>query len=128
MDRAQTALEFKHSGSNCAQAVLLAFADEMGMEEQTLRQLGAAFGGGMGCMEATCGALCAAQMVLGRALFRGAPLAADARTLLARFHAQTGAVRCRDLKGLGTGRPLCSCDECVRIAAELVQQRLEESN
>ncbi len=58
MERKERAVEFKHNGHNCCQAVLCAFAEELQMSENDLNRIGAAFGAGMGCMEATCGALC----------------------------------------------------------------------
>ena len=33
-----------------------------------------------------------------------------------------GAVTCRDLKGVGTGKVLCSCEECVRNAAAIAEE------
>jgi len=56
MDRKEHAVELKHNGYNCCQAVLCAFADKLPMSEDDLKRIGAAYGVGMGCMEATCGA------------------------------------------------------------------------
>ena len=64
MDRAEKALEVKHQmGINCCQAVLLAYKDELNKTEEELLRLGSGFGGGMGCMEGSCGALIGAVMV-----------------------------------------------------------------
>lgn len=57
MNKQELAVQLKHTGCNCCQAVLCAFAEESGLSELQLRQIGAGFGAGMGCMEATCGAL-----------------------------------------------------------------------
>ncbi len=65
MDRAEMAVEYKHNRNNCAQAVLLAFADEVDLTEDQLKKIGAGFGIGMGNMEATCGALIGAGMIAG---------------------------------------------------------------
>lgn len=54
-ERAARAVELK-AGCNCAQAVALAFADVLPLDEATLMKLAAGYGAGMGCMEATCGA------------------------------------------------------------------------
>lgn len=62
--RAEAGVEFKRK-NNCAQAVLLAFQPETGMEEDILKAMGSGFGSGMGGMEATCGALCGAGMAAG---------------------------------------------------------------
>ena len=52
-------------GYNCAQAVLLAFCDDLGFDEQTALMLASPFGGGIGRMREVCGAFTGAVMVLG---------------------------------------------------------------
>ena len=49
-ERAARAVELK-AGCNCAQAVALAFADALPLDEATLMKLAAGYGAGMGCME-----------------------------------------------------------------------------
>lgn len=117
MDRAEQAVQNKHSGMNCAQAVLTAFADRLSLPEESLRALGAGFGIGMGTFGATCGALCAAQMVCGLTAERFGP--AQARELYQQFAAQCGSTLCGELKGIGTGKVLCPCDDCVRCAVRI---------
>ena len=121
MEKQELAVQLKHNGCNCCQAVLCAFADESGMPESQLRQLGAGFGAGMGCMEATCGALVGAQMLLGLKKYSGKPVTADARMLFRAFEEKCGGTICKDLKGRDTGIVLCECDDCVGIAAGLVE-------
>ncbi len=125
MDRSEQAVALKHGGCNCCQAVLAAYEDQLGLDRQTLLAMGAAFGTGMGCLESTCGALCGAQMILGCAQYAGRGLHAQARAMLESFRQEAGATICRELKGVGTGRVLCACDECVRIAARLAGEALE---
>ena len=80
MTKSDLAVQFKHSGYNCAQAVVAAFAEDLGIDLETARALGAGFGAGMGTMGATCGALCGAQIVLGlRADRAGTPQKGSAR-------------------------------------------------
>ena len=96
MDRSDRAVERKHAlGINCCQAVLLEFAPEIlkhwGLKPEAtaaensamntvtsvnpameaLMALGSGFGGGMGCGDATCGALVGAGMVAGLLNSRG---------------------------------------------------------
>ena len=52
MSRKDKAVDLKHKGYNCCQAVLCAYADEMPLREEDLMCIGAAYGVGMGCMEA----------------------------------------------------------------------------
>ena len=123
MDRREQAVEYKHQGRNCCQAVLLAFADAVDLDKDTLAKLGAGFGIGMGRMEGTCGALVAAEMLLGLARYEGRPVIRDAGVLHERFlELCGGATLCRDLKGCDTHVVVCDCDDCVRHAAELVEE------
>ena len=125
MNRKETALELKHNGCNCCQAVILAFADRLGTDTNEGMALGSAFGMGMGCTKATCGALIGAGVVLGKLESGSKPVGQRARTLLNEFESRCGAVRCADLKGVGTGKVLCSCDDCVANAVEILEKMLE---
>ena len=101
---------------NCCQAVLVAFADRLGKREDELLRLGSGFGSGMGTMEGTCGALVGAIMVSSLLSEKGAAMSAS-RAILPRFKELCGgATICRELKGIGTGKVLCSCEDCVRNA------------
>ena len=46
------------------------------------------------------------------------------RNVIHDFKQQAGALVCRDIKGLDTGKVLCECEECVRIAVRLAEQYL----
>ena len=113
-ERAARAVELK-AGCNCAQAVVLSYADKLPFEEETLKKLAAGYGGGMGCMEGTCGALVGAVMVAGM-LTDGQGTGRYAREILLGFRERCGATICKDLKGIETGKVLCPCTECVRTA------------
>ena len=115
-ERAEKAADFKSSGAcNCCQAVARVFADTVDVSEEDLLKLSAGFAAGMGCMEATCGALVGANMILGLRT-NGAGTVKQSRDLLAKFREKCGAVTCKDLKGVATGKVLCECDDCVRNA------------
>ena len=101
---------------NCCQAVLVAFADKLGKKEDDLLRLGSGFGSGMATMEGTCGALVGAIMVSSLLSAEG-EARGNSRTIMSRFKELCGgATICRDLKGIGTGKVLCSCEDCVRNA------------
>ena len=123
-EKQERAVELKHNGCNCCQAVLCAFAGESGLSESLLKQLGAGFGAGMGCMEATCGALVGAQILLGLKKYYGRPVMAEAKALHQKFSQKCGASICKVLKGVETGVVLCSCDDCVRNAVALAEEIL----
>lgn len=126
MDKKERAVELKHNGYNCCQAVLCVFADETGMPEELLKKMGAGFGTGMGCMEATCGALCGAEILLGLKHYQGKPIIKDAAALHKAFGQKCGATICKELKGKDTGVILCGCDDCVRNAVELTEEAIEQ--
>ena len=125
MERREKAVYLKLNGHNCCQAVLAACDDITGEPNELLDRIGAAFGGGMATMEATCGALCGAQMALGLMVSHGRPIPGMARTLLRDFESRAGALQCRQLKGLDTGKVLCPCDDCVRFAVDALEHVLE---
>ena len=101
---------------NCCQAVLVAFADRLEKSEDELLRLGSGFGSGMATMEGTCGALVGAIMV-SSLLSPDGEARNNSRAIMSRFKELCGgATICRDLKGIGTGKMLCSCEDCVRNA------------
>lgn len=108
---------------NCCQAVLVAFADQLGRSEEELLRLGSGFGLGMGTMEGTCGALVGAIMVSSLLSEKGTAMAAS-RAIMPRFKELCGATICRDLKGIDTGKVLCSCENCVRNAVRAAGEAL----
>lgn len=107
---------------NCCQAVVRAFADTVPLDEATLTKLAAGFGAGMGTMEGTCGALVGAIMVAGLRSGGDSTMALS-RKMLPRFKELCGgATICRELKGIDTGKVLCSCDNCVRNAVRAAEE------
>ena len=63
--KCEKAVEKKHNGYNCAQAVACSFCDEAHMDEETLFNLTQGFGAGLGTMDGTCGAISGAAVVAG---------------------------------------------------------------
>ena len=118
MDKKEQAVAYKHSGCNCCQAVLMAYAEKLGLSKEDIMKLGASFGVGMGCMGATCGSLVGAGMILGMQEYEGKPILRTAKQLYGEFEKLSGATVCKDLKGLETGQVLCECDDCVRNAIQ----------
>ena len=57
-------LNMVESKMNCAQSVLTAFSDELGLDRNTALRLARGFGGGMGRTGKTCGAVTGAYMVI----------------------------------------------------------------
>lgn len=123
-ERAHEAIIYKHSGYNCCQSVINAFADLLDADIDTLNNLASGFAVGMGGMEATCGALNGAVITAGL-LKNGKGTMTYAREMHALFTKKCGASICKDLKGRDTGVTLCSCDECVQNAVLTLCEVLE---
>lgn len=113
MDHAEKARELFLSGCSCSQAVLAAFADDLGMTQEMALKLASSFGGGMGGMRETCGAVSGMLMVAGLKwgysevgdLRVKAAHYARVRALVEAFRAEHGVIVCRELLAhLGTLR------------------------
>lgn len=124
MDKKEQAVFFKHNGSNCAQAVLLAYKDELNLDELALKQIGSGFGVGMGNMEATCGALIAANIILGLKNDGSMLTMKKSKMLQDEFKALSKETICKKLKGIETGVVVTSCDDCIRNAIEALDKLL----
>ncbi len=123
MERKEQAVELKKH-MNCCQAVLCAYADEVGLPIETLKKIGSAFGGGMGAMKGNCGALCGAELVLGLLKSEGGRIHKPSAALYDSFEKKCGSTICKELKGVETGTVLCSCEDCVRNAVSALEEIL----
>lgn len=146
MTRKEKAMAYFRQGYNCAQAVVLAFADLTDMDEATLSRMSCSFGGGMGRLREVCGTVTGMFLVTG--LLRGydgaetgevkAAHYARIQALAREFEKQNGSIICRELLALRqkhrddptpearteayyAGRP---CAELVGIAAEILENHL----
>ena len=109
---------------NCAQAVTSTYCHLVGLSEQTAMDIAGAYGTGMGNMEGTCGALVGAGMILGLTTKDRIRSRARRKEMMEKFQARNGATQCRLLKGIGTGKPLRDCPDCVADACEFLEEYL----
>lgn len=124
--RISKAVEKKSCGYNCAQAVLCTYCDLTGLDEETARNLGSAFGLGMGNMEGTCGAITGAGMVLSLASDDRVKAIRGMKQIMNKFQLRNGATQCKMLKGVETGKVLRDCSDCVADAAEFLEDELNK--
>jgi C_GCAxxG_C_C family probable redox protein len=146
MDRVQAAVSRFQEGCSCSQAILSTYGPMYGLSAETALKVAAGFGGGMGRMAETCGAVTGAFMVLG--LKCGPTTAEDqkakektyelVRQFAARFKARNRSLACRDLLGCdisspegyqqAKGQKLFStiCPKIVQDAAEILGQLLAD--
>lgn len=137
MDRRQEqAIEMRKRGYNCAQAVACVFDDKVDLDRETLFKLTEGFGGGMATMDGTCGAITAACMLVGFIKSSGNLDKPDSKVMTAqfskeilnRFKARNQTVTCRELKGIGTGKVLRSCPDCICDAIEILEDVIFNDN
>ena len=64
LDQCTTARDYHNRGCNCAQSILAAFHEEMGLTEAQCLALAGGLGGGMRC-GSICGAISGGILVLG---------------------------------------------------------------
>ena len=133
------------NGYNCAQAVLLAFAEVLGIDDAFALKLASSFGGGMGRLREVCGAVSAMFMIAG--LLQGYTEPNNDETkaqhykliqnLGNEFKSRCGSIICRELLGLpdGADSPIPSkrtdeyyqqrpCENCIKTAAEIIETNL----
>ena len=106
MDHSDTAARLFLSGSNCAQAIVVAYCDLTGLEPDFAARLSSSFGGGMGRMREVCGAVSGMLMVAGLLYGYTDPGEGDVRKkahyqlvqeLSARFREKAGSIICREI-------------------------------
>ncbi len=132
MDKKELAIAKHDIKFNCAQAVACAFAEEVGVDEKVLFTAAEGFGLGMGGTEGTCGALSGAIMLAGFKNSDGnitdpgtkAETYKLSKEMVSKFTEKCGSTVCKELKGIETGTPLCSCPDCICKGVEVVQEVL----
>lgn len=135
-------------GCNCAQSILSIFSPQLGLDEVTAKRVSAGFGGGMGRLQKTCGAVTGAFMVLGLKYGNvdGNDRAAKENTyrLINRFSERFcdihGTIECRELLGCDLSTPEGQryikdhqlvekkCQQYVKDAATLLQELLPDGD
>ncbi|MBQ6612426.1 MAG: C_GCAxxG_C_C family protein [Alistipes sp.] len=147
-ERVERAQNYFKAGYNCAQAVVMAFDDVMGLTPEELARLTAPFGGGMGRMREVCGTVSGMAFLAGAIKPSADPSNLDERKenyalvqkFAQEFRDENGDIVCRRLLGLEpmaerTETPMPSartaeyyrkrpCVEYVGSAARIVAEHL----
>ena len=145
MDHGVLSKEMFCKGYNCAQAVVAAFHEELGMTESEAARLSSSFGGGMGRMRETCGAVSGMLLVAGLLWGYGTPGDDEAKAahyrlvqeMAAKFRERTGSLICRELLGNPPSDPNPTprtadfyktrpCAGFVALAAEILDGEIAE--
>lgn len=145
--KGEIAKQYFLDGYNCAQAVVLAFAEDFGLDKKTAVMLSSSFGGGMGRLREVCGAVSGMFMVLGLKYGYSSPEDNQAKKELYKkvqevaglFKEDNGSIICRELLGLnqkGKSDPTPElrtesyykkrpCKDLVQFAADLVDEYIK---
>lgn len=146
---------FKEGGYNCCQAVVLAYNDVFGIDDQTAAAISSGFGGGMGRMREVCGAVSGMTMLAGLIKPATDPSVKDWRTanyalvqeMAYEFKDINGSIVCKELLGLvpmGSSAQVPKespepsdrtteyykkrpCEELVGISARIVGEKIATS-
>ena len=146
-EKAAAAKALFMEGYNCSQAVVGAWAEDIGLDSETAYKIASGFGGGIGRMREVCGTVTGMYMALG--LARGYSDSKDnadkkrvyteVQQLAERFKEDNGSIICRDLLGMrakAKDNPTPSertekyyaarpCPELCRYAADLLDEYLK---
>lgn len=145
--KAEKAKELFEKGYNCSQAVVGAFAEDLGLDLDTALKLSSSFGGGMGRLREVCGAVSGMFMVAGMKFGYTSPTDNDKKAQLYKlvqemageFKDKNNLIVCRELLNLRvqSDSPVPSprtkeyyktrsCADFVYDAAEIVERFLNK--
>ena len=105
MNRQELAAQYFMEGYNCAQAVFMAYADQLNLDPKFCAKLSSSFGGGMGRMREVCGAVSGMLMAAGLLYGYDGPEEgkvkknhyACVQTLAEEFRNSNGSIICREI-------------------------------
>ena len=148
MSRAEKAKEYFLQGYACSQAVALAFLDVCGMDEGEIVKIMLPFGGGLGRLRLTCGAVSGMAAVIGLTMSKAENTPENKKQTYAivqefcgKFQAEYGSLICGDLlKGMKVPVQIGgeaeartteyykkrSCADMVAFAAKILEEYLQE--
>lgn len=135
-------LSYFDEGYACSQSMLLGFAKEFNLDETTAKLISSTFGGGMGRLRRTCGAVTGAYMVLGLKYGNVEPKDMDTklnsykkvRDLTHKFEEIQGTSNCKEiLKNYATSKEVSErkhhkiiCRQVIGEVAEILYDMVYE--
>ena len=145
MSKSDVAVEVFRGGANCSQAVLGAYAAEHGLTSELALKIACGFGGGIGRLGHTCGAVAGAVMAIGLVAGDAEPTGAAnkarvyglVQSFVEQFEAKHHTILCSELIGCDINTPqgyeeatargvfTTLCPEYVRDAVEILEELLD---
>lgn len=142
MSKVIKAVECFNHGYSCSQAIFSTYCEQLGIDEKSALKISCGFGGGMGRLGETCGAVTGAIMLIG--LKYGKVLQEDKESkektyelvqkFAKTFKERNEFIDCRDLLGVDLingdkdivkERVNSTCSRMVKDAAEIIEELLE---
>lgn len=138
MKPSEKAIKLYKEEYNCSQAILSAYAEELGIDEQTAIRVASAFGGGIARTGKTCGAVTGALMVLGMKEWNSELVKEEAKQhvyklsnqLMEEFKERNQSLDCEELLGVSVsnleGRAVVKANNltgkvCHRVINDVTQ-------
>ncbi len=142
MSKVNEAIKLFNDGFNCSQAVFATYSEQLGLDSVSALKISSCFGGGMGRLGETCGAVTGALMLIGLKCGRFEQSDAVSKEMnyklvqefSKRFKARNEFLCCRDLlkvdlltcdKSIISERTQAICPKMVQDAAEIIEELLE---
>jgi C_GCAxxG_C_C family probable redox protein len=145
VSKVELAVAAHREGFNCSQAVLSAFAPDLGLDREVALRVSSVFGAGIGRTGQTCGAVSGALMAIGLKYGSINPedkttkerVYALGREFVRQFRARNGTTLCPELLGYDVGTPeglqavrekglvATVCTPAVQDAAEILERLLQ---
>ncbi len=142
MKKVEDAVSCYQNGFNCTQAIFSAYASELHLDRETALKIASGFGGGIGRMGDTCGAVTGAIMVIGLKFGMTTPEDTQSKEktydlvqeFIKRFKSRNNSIVCRDLLHYDLSTPdgkkqikekqltNVLCPKFVQDAAEIIEQ------
>ena len=154
-ERSEAAMAYFRQGYNCCQSVILAFSDiitdKTGMSKETMLNMSATFGGGIGGMREVCGTVSAIAMITGLLSPSKNPDNPPEREekmqkyslvkeLANKFRDENGSIVCRELLMMRTQQKIDqksseeqqtprirSCEDYVGDSAKIIAEYIAET-
>lgn len=144
MTNVENAISLFKKGFRCSQAILSAYATQFGLDQELALRLASPFGGGMGSLGNTCGAVTGAIMVLGLKyghskvgeLKKKEKANQITKDFVEKFKSRNGSIMCKELLNCDISTPegrnkaieeklfIEICPNLVRDSAEILEELL----
>ncbi|MHA1525954.1 MAG: C-GCAxxG-C-C family protein [Promethearchaeota archaeon] len=144
MTNVENAISLFKKGFRCSQAILSTYATQFGLDQELALRLASPFGGGMGSLGNTCGAVTGAIMVLGLKyghskvgeLKKKEKANQITKDFVEKFKSRNGSIMCKELLNCDISTPegrnkaieeklfIEICPNLVRDSAEILEELL----